>query len=330
MRVCTNYVRYSRIPQWGISSTPIHSWRNIFFFEGLATMAIAVVCYFYMYTSPETCNFLTPRQKYIAMERLHRDSRENAAEKTQMVHVKRGIFNINNLLCALGFFFNNVSVQSLALFMPTILKALGWTSTKAQLLTVPPYVLAAAWSIFVSWLSDRYKKRGIFAIGHSICAIVGYAILISTDKAGVKYMAVFFCALGCYPLGPIFLSWGINSTIPPFPCSLSPTQLTNCTDAAGPTIRAVSSAYIVSIGTFGAILATWTYIPSDAPNYITGHSMNLGAQACAALIALVGVFYCRWENSKRARGDRDQRIQGMSEVEARKLGYRHPEFRYIE
>jgi sugar phosphate permease len=208
--------RYSRVPRWGTSATPIHSWRNIFFFEGLATMAIAATCYFYMYTSPETCNFLTPRQKYIAMERLRRDSRENAAEKTQMAHVKRGILNINNILCALGFFFNNVSVQSLALFMPTILRALGWTSTKAQLLTVPPYVVAAAWSIFVSWLSDRCKMRGVFAVCHSVCAIVGYAILVSTDKAGAKYLAVFFCALGCYPLGPIFLSWGINSAHSPF------------------------------------------------------------------------------------------------------------------
>lgn len=301
----------ARIPRWGASATPIHSWRNIFFFEGLVTMAIAAACYFYMYTSPETCKFLTPRQKYIAMERLRRDSRENAAEKTQMVHVKRGILNINNILCALGFFFNNVSVQSLALFMPTILRALGWTSTKAQLLTVPPYVAAAAWSIFVSWLSDRCKMRGVFAVCHSICAIVGYAILVTTDQAGTKYLAVFFCALGCFPLGPIFLSWGINN-------------------AAGPTIRAVSSGYIVSVGTLGAIVATWTYVPSDAPNYITGHSINLGSQACAAFVAFVGVLYCRWENAKRARGGRDHRIQGMTEVEARKLGYRHPEFRYME
>jgi hypothetical protein len=207
-------VDHSRIPQFGVSATPLHSWRHIFFFEGLATMLIAVVCYFYMSTSPAMCAFLTPRQKYIATERLRREHLENPYEKTTVHDVKRGLLNVNNALCALGFFFNNISVQSLALFMPTILKALGWTSTNAQLLTVPPYVMAAAWSIFVSWLSDRYKKRGLFAIGHSLCAIVGYALLVNTNSAAVKYMAVFFCALGCYPLGPIFLSWGLNSLSP--------------------------------------------------------------------------------------------------------------------
>ncbi|KAA8911743.1 major facilitator superfamily domain-containing protein [Sphaerosporella brunnea] len=301
----------ARIPKFGLSATPLHSWRNIFFFEGLATMVIALICYFYMYASPETCKFLTPRQRYIAIERIQREHRENQKEKTQLIHVKRGILNINNLLCAVGFFLNNISVQSFALFMPTILKALGWTSTKAQLLTVPPYILAATWSIFVSWLSDRYKKRGLFASGHSLCAIVGYAIIISTDRAAIKYMGVFFGTLGCYPLGPIFLSWGLNN-------------------AAGPTIRAVSSGFIVSFGTFGSIIATWTYLPADAPKYRHGHTINLAAQSAAALTAVIGILYCRWENNKRARGERDHRISGLSEEEARKLGYRHPEFRYIE
>lgn len=119
----------------------------------------------------------------------------------------------------MGFFFNNISVQSFSLFMPTILRDLGWTATKAQLLTVPPYVLAAIWSIFISWVSDKYKKRGVFACGHAFVAMMGYAILTQADRAAIKYMAVFFGAVGCYPLGPIFLSWGINSkpTLHPHP-----------------------------------------------------------------------------------------------------------------
>jgi MFS family permease len=180
-------------------------------------MLLAIICYFYMCTSPSTCAFLTARQKEIACERLRREHLEDPHAATTVKDVKRGLLNINNSLCALGFFFCNISVQSLAVFMPTILKALGWTSTKAQLFTVPPYVGAAAWSIFVSWLSDRYKKRGLFAIGHSFCAILGYSLLINTDSAAVKYMAVFLCALGGYPLGPIFLSWGLNSLSLPRP-----------------------------------------------------------------------------------------------------------------
>lgn len=49
---------------------------------------------------------------------------------------------------------------------------------------------------------------------------------------------------GAFPGGPGFLSWGINN-------------------AAGPAIRAVTGAYIVSIGSFGAIVATYAFLPKS-------------------------------------------------------------------
>jgi len=115
--------------------------------------------------------------------------------------------------------------------------------------------------------------------------------------------------MGVFPGGPGFLSWGLNN-------------------AAGDSIRAVSSAYIVSVGTAGAIVATWTYLPEDSPYYKTGHSINLGAQVSVGIVAALGVLYVRWENRMRERGARDDRVQGESEEVVRDLGYRHPSFRY--
>lgn len=213
---------------------------------------------------------------------------------------------------AIGFFFCNVTVQSFSLFLPTILRDLKWTSTKAQLMTVPPYAIACLWSIFVSWLSDRVKKRGLFVVVHGAIAMMGYIILITIaeERANIRYMAVYFSALGGFPQGPFFLGWGMNN-------------------AAGPTIRAVASGYIVSVGTFGAILATWTYVPSDGPRYLKGHKINIGAQSGVMAIGVLGLLYVAYENSVRRKGKRDHRIEGLSEDEKVKLGYRHPDFRYV-
>lgn len=63
----------SAIPRWGASSAPIHTWRNIFFFEGLMTMMIAASTPWFLPQSPETASFLTPRQRYIAAERMYRE-----------------------------------------------------------------------------------------------------------------------------------------------------------------------------------------------------------------------------------------------------------------
>ena len=203
------------IPEWGVSATRMHKWRNIFFFEGLITILIAIAAYFYLFNTPDSCSFLTAREKVIATERIRRDNLEDPDERTEMVHVKRGIININSCLCAFGFFLINVSAQSFSLFIPTILLALGWTSTRAQLLTVPPYVVASVWCIFVSWLSDRVNRRGVFVVAHAAFCAMGYMILVTATTANIKYMATFFCAIGAYPLGPIFLTWGLNSM--PFP-----------------------------------------------------------------------------------------------------------------
>jgi len=48
----------------------------------------------------------------------------------------------------------------------------------------------------------------------------------------------------------------------------------------------------------------------------------------ACFLAAVGIAYTKWENKKRDRGERDNRIVGLSETEINSLGYRSPEFRY--
>ena len=48
----------------------------------------------------------------------------------------------------------------------------------------------------------------------------------------------------------------------------------------------------------------------------------------ACSLACIGIAYNKWENTKRDRGERDDRIVGLNEQEKIALGYRNPEFRY--
>ncbi|GAB7328668.1 hypothetical protein MBLNU13_g00596t2 [Cladosporium sp. NU13] len=299
-----------RIPEFGVAAMKIHTWRHIFFFEGLFTCIIGLIAPLFMQTHPDQCKFFTEREKAIAAERLYREHRANVHEKVQLVHVKRAIFNVNNTVCAFGFFAVNVTVQSFSLFLPTLLRDMGHTTTMAQLYSVAPYCVACILSIAVAFASDRTRLRGIYLATFPILCVIGFAILRSSDNANLKYMAVFFSAAGAFPGGPGFLSWGLNN-------------------AAGPAVRAVTGGYIVSIGSFGAILATWTYMSTDAPDYPIGHTINLVASVCVAMLAIFGILYIVRENKARARGKRDHRLEGIDEARQGELGYRHPSFRYI-
>lgn len=118
----------SRIPPWGASAAPIHDWRNIFFFEGLITMLIGFTAPFVLPQRPETSTALNERQKFIACQRLVIEHKATGHEKTRPHHIKRGLLNINNYICAGGFFCINITVQGLSVFMPSVLQDLGWVS----------------------------------------------------------------------------------------------------------------------------------------------------------------------------------------------------------
>lgn len=60
--------------------------------------------------------------------------------RAKTLQVRMAIVNPNTLFCCLAWFFLLIPLYSFSLFLPTIIKALGYTSTKAQLLTVPPNV----------------------------------------------------------------------------------------------------------------------------------------------------------------------------------------------
>ena len=202
-------------------------------------------------------------------------------------------------------------MQSLALFLPTILVGMGYTSIRAQLHTVPVWVVATVVSVFMAWLSDRVRRRGLFISLGAAIAATGYVLLANVTSPEARYASVFICAVGIFFIGTTVLAWCLNNVAPS-------------------ALRAVASAYVVAMGNFGSVIATWSYLPADAPAYHTGHYINMSAEIVVCALGLAGMFYTRWENKKRERGERDGRLVGLSEEEAKDLGYRHPGFRYIE
>jgi hypothetical protein len=64
---------------------------------------------------------------------------------------------------------------------------------------------------------------------------------------------------------------------------------------------------------------------SLSPKYALGHSISLGALCLCLALTCTQIGYLHWENKKRARGDRDERLL---QDNAHRLGHRHPLFRY--
>ncbi|KAK5308967.1 hypothetical protein LTR93_012300, partial [Exophiala xenobiotica] len=84
--------------------------------------------------------------------------------------------------------------------MPQIIKNMGFTSTRAQLLTAPPYATAALSSIGFAYLSDKFRWRMPFLVGSQLLTLIGFAVIYShieklNENVGVAYFSLFLiCA----------------------------------------------------------------------------------------------------------------------------------------
>lgn len=87
-------------------------------------------------------------------------------------------------------------LYSIALFLPTIVKGMGYSANAAQLMTVPPYVVACLFTITGSYFADRLGQRGVFLLGFEIMAIVGFLMLVTTGKPHIQYGGTFLAASG--------------------------------------------------------------------------------------------------------------------------------------
>lgn len=95
--------------------------------------------------------------------------------------------------------------------MPTIIKNLGYTSTRAQLLSVPPYAVAACATVAVGYIADKTQKRGLINMFMALFGIAGFSMLISTKSPHIQYAGVFIGALGIYPCIPNTITWAANN-----------------------------------------------------------------------------------------------------------------------
>ncbi len=87
-------------------------------------------------------------------------------------------------------------LYSISLFLPTILKELGYSENESQLMTVPVYIVACVCTIGGSFASDRAGQRGLFLLGFQLVAIIGFVMLISNEIPQVQYVGTFFAASG--------------------------------------------------------------------------------------------------------------------------------------
>jgi cyanate permease len=289
-------------------------WRLLFLVEGFPSVVVAWFVYTRLPDGPREAKFLTQRQKRIATSRLHQ-STSNVDEKHAAVHKPK--LNFREILEALKdpkcyltatmFFSINVAFSSMPVFLPTIIKEMGWSSTMAQALSAPPYLLAFGVVLFTSHASDKAKARSPFIMLMAGLACSGYLLILLAGLIGlpdwVRYLGVYPATAGFFTCVTLIITWTLNN------------QESDSKKGTG-------VAMLQYFGQCGPLLGTRLYPKEEGPLYLKGMAV------CAAFMALVGflALCLRWrlkrENAllrtKQHAGDGEEDVELLAEGQERR------------
>ncbi|KAK0664561.1 putative MFS transporter [Cercophora samala] len=267
------------------------AWRWIFVIEGLFTILCAALAYLILPNTLQTAPFLSPAERSLAITRQTTTTHQSETNETfSWSEVRRGLVYPLTWLTATAYFALLSAIYSIGLFLPTIILKLGpYTPHQAQLMTVPPYAVAAAMTLVVAFVSDRLQLRGVVMLFTIPIAIVGYAVManISDSHTTVKYGMTIMMATGVYSSVPPNLAWLANNS-------------------AGHYKRATAAALQLAIANCGGILSVFLYPDADGPLFHRGHSIILGLLVAAWCLILGNVLLCVKINRDKAQGKHDE------------------------
>jgi sugar phosphate permease len=288
-------------------------WRMIFAIEGIITCLLSVISFFTLTDRPETARWLTQEEKDLAIARVksERVGQNEVLDKLDRKKTVRGIFNPVVLTTSFIFLLNNITVQGLAFFAPTIVRTIYPKSTvvSQQLHTVPPYVVGAFFTVLFPFLSWRFDRRLILFIASAPLIMIGYIMFLASHDAQVRYGATFLIASGAFSFGALCTAHASANVV-------------------SDTARASSIGTVVMFGNIGGLISTWSFLPFDGPNYKIGNGLNLGTSSTILISSILLLLWMKMSNKKREKVNVDQELAGKSVGEIEDLDWKHPSFRW--
>lgn len=158
-------------------------------------------------------------------------------------------------------------------------------------------------------MSWRLDKRQIFFIPVALLTMMGYIMFLASTDTKVRYAATFFTAIACFAAGPLTNAQASAQVI---------------SDSA----RSMSLATNMMLGNVGGLIATWSYLTWDGPNYPIGNGLNLAASTMLLIVATGTLLWMKADNKRRDKLDVAKELEGLTQEEIESLEWKHPGWRW--
>ncbi|TQV99926.1 hypothetical protein V2A60_005344 [Cordyceps javanica] len=271
----------------------IAGWRWLFIIEGVATVSVALVSYFILLDYPTTSRKLSSEERKLAALRIIHDGIANeGVEKPRLSHWQAFLASISDprTYIFIVLFMLNVGAGTISYFIPTITLTLGYSTVKAQYMTVPIYATAAVFLNIIAWSSDRNNERRWHIAGALAIGFVGSVVCAAVQNVVVRYVMICFVAVGIWSALPLILSW------------------TSGVISLPPEKRAVVLALVNAFGNFSSVYGSRIWPKSDSPGHRIGFGVTAGFLGAAMVLAVLTPMLCRLCQAWHVADDADSRI----------------------
>ncbi|KAF2850256.1 phthalate transporter-like protein [Plenodomus tracheiphilus IPT5] len=279
-----------KAPTTPISFGPgLAGWRWIFILQGVITIAIGLVGWYFIVDFPEMAakpskmqkGFLDQEEVDFIVARIEEDRHDVIAEEFNLGKYCRCALDLKVWGFAMIFMCTTTVTYAIAYFLPIILKdGMGFSPAAANCLIAPPYVFAAIVMMAMAYAGDKMRVRSPWVITNGILALIGLPLMGFTTNVGLRYFGVFLATAAANANVPVVLTWQANNI-------------------RGQWKRALCSATLVGAGGFGGIIGGTVFRTQDAPKYQPG---IIACMVAAALIIVITLLMNLkfWRANKRA------------------------------
>ncbi|KAF7547916.1 hypothetical protein G7046_g8859 [Stylonectria norvegica] len=266
-------------------------WRWLFIVEGILTLSVIP---FFLWLFPKDILdawFLTEEEKEMMRLRYSQNPSWGIDEKFTWGELLKAATDPKFFAFFVILFCGDLTIYGFTTFLPSILHGMGYTSVHANLLTVPVYIWALLVFIVAGLSSDRFGNRSIPIAGGFICMIIGYAILISVESVGVRYLLELYgrdeltvlVAMGIYPTVALLIMWLTDNVARHFK-------------------RASMIGFTLTLANTSGVVTGQIFTATSAPRYIKGLSIAMGLAALG--LSLVGVLCVSFKLINRRRASK--------------------------
>ncbi|KAF8939304.1 major facilitator superfamily domain-containing protein [Dissophora ornata] len=287
----------------------LHGWQWIFILEGLPTVLLTIVVFFFLPDFPGTAPFLNASEREMAVQRLVIDAGPATQTEFSWNQFRSVFTDWKVYMHMITYILSATPLYSLSLFLPSIVQGFHFNTITTQAMTAPAYVIACVFTILCAFSSDRFRERGWHYSIPTFVGCLGYILLIVTKDSHTvnRYVSLTVTASGVFASVPPMLSWFT-------------------TNIGGHTKRGVATAAIISFGNIGGAIGGQIYRASDAADgYVRGHTICACMMGICGVLILVMKYFLHRENSRRASLSPEQYEK---EAEGEDLCDYHPGFVY--